>query len=163
VEARRQRTDASALHGAAQRRQRKPRAAVFHRRVLAVDRHVRDAQVVVDRRLARIDGVELRGAVVRRAGPLRALVRLVGRRRGDQRGRALRQRLGQRRERHVIEMRPAVRIAVTEREVPVTRALQVRDRRVLVGRETEVHVRVGIHRAIVMQLAFTPHSVERRG
>ena len=87
------------------------------------------------RGVAGIDRVELGGGVVERARPLVALVGLVGRRRGDQRQRAVLQRLLQRRERRVDVVRPAIGIVVAQREVIVARAPHVVDRRVVLGRE----------------------------
>ncbi len=138
VEARGQRADAPGNGRAPQRRQREPRAAVFHRRVLAVDRHVRDAQVVVRRGVARVHAIELRRRVVRRARALVALVRLVRRGGGDQRNACSRERHAQGHEGHVRVVRPFVRCAVAERRVVRARALQVRNRRVVRRCETEV-------------------------
>ena len=67
VKARRNRADAPARGRAPQLRQREPGAGVLGRGVLAVDPHMRDAQIVVLRRVAGVDLVELRRRVVRRA------------------------------------------------------------------------------------------------
>ncbi len=128
VEAFRQRADPSAPRRLAQERQREPRAAVLHAGVHAVDLHVGDAHVVVDRAVARVHAVELHRGVVRRAGALRPLARLVRRRGGDQRNGGARERPRQPMERDVVVMRPAIGIAVAQREVPVARALHVGDR-----------------------------------
>src|SRR5262249_52284488 len=76
VEARGHAPDAPALRGAAQRGEREVGAGVLGAGVLAVDGDVGDAQVVVARGVAGVDGVELGRGVVGRAGALVALARL---------------------------------------------------------------------------------------
>ena len=88
-------------------------------------------------RVAGKDRVELGRRVVDRARPLVALVGLIGRRGGDQRQRAVLQRLLERRERRIDIVRPAIGIVVAQREVVVARAPHVVDRRVVLGREID--------------------------
>ena len=133
VETRRQRADPARRGGAPQRRQREPGAGVLGRRVLAIDRHVRDAQVVIVARVARVDAEEFRARVVRRAGTLIALVRLVRRRGRDERDAARRERAREAMERHLGVMRPFVRRAVAERLVVRADAFEIPDRQVVRG------------------------------
>ncbi len=137
VEARRDRFDAPSLRRPPQRGQGEIGADVFAGRVLAVDRDMRDAQVVVQRRVRGIDVEELGGGVVAARG-LIALVRLIGRRRGDDRDAALPQRLSERMERRLRVMRPAIRRAIPQGGIVSARALDIGDRRILLGSETEV-------------------------
>ena len=104
--------DAARRSSGAKCRQRKPAAAVLHVRVFAVDRHVRDAQVMVLRGVARVDRIKLGPGVVSRTGALVALVGLERRRGGDQCNAGLGQRFGQGLERRVGVVRPAVEEAV---------------------------------------------------
>ncbi|MPM69820.1 hypothetical protein SDC9_116768 [bioreactor metagenome] len=82
--------DAPLLHKTAHQRQRKPAIAVLHRGVLAVDAHMRNAHIVIDAGVARVRLVELGRRVVRCARPLRPLVGLERRGRGQQHHRAFR-------------------------------------------------------------------------
>ena len=76
VEARRNGTDAAFGRASAQLRKREVSGRVLRGRVLAVDGDMRDAKVMVLRRIAGVDGVELRFRVVGRAGSLVARARL---------------------------------------------------------------------------------------
>ena len=97
----------------------------------AVVAEVRDAQVRrgIDRQ--RVHLVELRRRVVGSARPLIAGLGSHRRRRRHQRETRLGERTAKRRERNVVVVRPAVRIAVAEREVVRARALDVGDRQVV--------------------------------
>lgn len=74
VKAWRELAHASTLRCAAQGGQRKPAVAVGRRGVVAVIAYVRDAQVVIERGIARIDREELGAGVIGRARSLVALV-----------------------------------------------------------------------------------------
>src|SRR6185295_9651443 len=87
--------------------------------------------VVVQRRIARVHGIELRFRVVGRAGTLVARTRHKGRRRGDQRDTATGQRAAQRVERYVGVVSPLVRCPVPQRLVVLPYPRQVGDRRVV--------------------------------
>src|SRR6185369_2870264 len=93
---------------------------------------------------ARIDGVELGRRVIGRACRSRPLVRTRRRGGGDDGGGALRKRLGQRAKRHLRVVRPAIRIAVAQGEVPVVRSLDVGNRAVVIGGEAEQGVELGL-------------------
>ena len=121
-------------------RQRKPGAAVGRRGVLAVVADMRDAQIVLLRRVAVIDLVEFGAAIIRRARTLIALGRIIGRGRGDDGHARLRQRLFQRLERRVDIMRPAIGRGVADRGVVVAGPLHVGDRGIVVGRKAELVV-----------------------
>ena len=108
---------------ASHHRQREPAAGVFHARMLAVDGDMGDADIVVARRVAGIEGIELGRRVVRRARPLVALVRLKGRGGGDERYPRFCHRLAERREGRVLMMRPLVGIGIAKREIIGARAL----------------------------------------
>jgi hypothetical protein len=150
VEARRDPADPAGRLGAAQGGKRKPGAGVLGGRVLAVDRDVRDAQVViVVARVAGIDGEEFRAGVVGRARPLVAPVGTEGCRGRDDRDTACGERLGERPVRHLGVMGPFVRRAVAERLVVLAHARQVVDRRIVPGREAEVAGPVRGHRPVL--------------
>src|SRR5688500_3602359 len=96
--------------------QREPGVWITCGGVRAVVCDVRDAQIGYGIGRARVDRVELRGGVEWCARSLVAGVRLVWRGGCDKRQLRLIQWLGQRREWHIVEARPPVRVAVAERE-----------------------------------------------
>src|SRR5262249_31305886 len=104
-------------------------------------------------------------AVIGGARSLVALARLVGRRGGDEADAALRQRLGQRRERHHGVMRPAVGVAVAEREVIVARPLYVGHRNIVLGGKAEtVGAAVLVHCSTPLQeQRLSPYGGHRLG
>ena len=148
VHMRREPADQTAGSRVAQRRQRKPGAGIFLRRVIAIDADMRDTRVVIFRRIERIDDIEFRCRIVRRARPLVALVGLIERRRGDQRHLGLTERLFQRREGHVVVVRPLVGRAIAKAHVVVTNALAIPDGLGMVGREAEILVGRDAHGAV---------------
>ena len=135
VKARCQRADASHGRRPAQRGEREVAADVVGPRVPAVDRDMGDAQVVVLRGVARVDGVELGAGVVRRAGALVAAVGSIRRGGGDEGDAAFGQRPGQGLERHFGVMRPGIGRAIAQRLVPVARAAHIGDRHIVLGGE----------------------------
>ena len=143
--------------GAQQGRQREPRAAVFGGGVGAVVADMRDSQVVRLRRVAGVDLVELRPAVVGRAGPLVALVGPIGCGGGDNGHARAGERLAQRRERRLDVMRPAIGRGVADRRVVLAGALHVGDRRVVVRREAEEGVEVAVH-GVITSFAGCDHG-----
>src|SRR5215469_18682203 len=97
-----------------------------------------DPQIVVERSIARINPIKFRGCVVRRAGTLITLSRLVGSRSCDQCDAALGERLFQRLKRHLGIMCPAIERAVAECLIIFADAMHVGDRCVVFGGESEV-------------------------
>ena len=159
VKARRHRPDAPARGGAPQFGQGKIGAGIFGRGVLAVDRDMRDAQVVVAVGIAGIDRVEFCRGVVGRARTLVALVGLVWRRGRDDRDAALAERLSQRLERHLDIVRPFIRRAVAERRIVVADPLHIRDRHVVIDGKSEPLRRPGhLFRTL---LRHVPHTYVR--
>jgi hypothetical protein len=83
MEACRQRRDVAPGRASPQLLQRKVGRRIRRARVLPIDRDVRDAQIVILRGIARIDGEELGGPIVGRTRSLIALAGLERRRGGD--------------------------------------------------------------------------------
>ena len=144
-EARRDLADAAARLRLDQLRQREPGAGILGLGVDAVVADVRDAQVVLLRRVALIDLVEFRAAVVLRAGTLIALGGVIWRGRGDESYARLRERLLQRLERGFEVVGPAIGRRVADRRVVVARALHVGNRRVVVRSKAELSVDIVGH------------------
>jgi hypothetical protein len=100
---------------AAQQRQREPGSGVLHAGVLSVDRDMGDADVVIDRGVAGIDGVELGGGVIGAPPGLAAPCRDVGGCGCHQRDPGTLKRLAQRLKRNRVVLRPNIRRLVSER------------------------------------------------
>src|SRR5262249_6518640 len=134
---------------------RKISPRVFSACVRAVNRDVRDPQIMIDGGIARIDREELRRRIVRSARPLVALARLEWRRRRDEGEPALRQRLRQRVKRHVRIARPSVGRLIAQRLVIAANSLQILDRRVVRGSKAELATILahGPHRAAVTRIS----------
>jgi hypothetical protein len=147
VEARRERADAPRRRRPAQRAQGEIGPLVRTRRVLAVDRDMRDAQVGIAVGRARIDGEELDGGVVG-GRVLLAFARLERSRRGDERHPRLGQRLAQRLERDLRVVRPFIGRAIAQGLIVGAGPLDIADRRLMGGSEAEVAAKIG-HAALL--------------
>ena len=130
-------THPAALDRGAQLGKREIGAPVLGRGVRAIDRDVGDAQIVIPGRIARIDGIELRGRIVGRPWTLIACGWLVRSGRRDDRQAAVRERLAQRLKRYLRVMGPFVGSPKSEREVVLPRPLHVRDRHVVNGSKSD--------------------------
>src|ERR1700730_4866545 len=106
---------------------------------------MRDAQIVLLRRLAVIDLVELGTTVIRSTRALIALRRIVRGGGGDDRHARLRQGLFQRLERCIEIVRPAIRRRVADRGVVVAGPLHVGDRRIVIRRKAKLVIERAWH------------------
>src|SRR5258706_13573934 len=125
VESPRKRADSPSSRSGAKCLERKPAAAILHTRVHAINGDMRDPEVMLKRRLAAVNRVELCRGVVRRTGPLRPLVRLIASASRDERNAAFSEWCPERRERHLQVVRPLVHIGVTQCLVPAAGAFHV--------------------------------------
>ena len=129
VKAWRHRSNQACGCGAPQCRQREPAVGII-RELPAVDAHVRDAQIVVHRGVARIGFVEFGCGVVRRLAillPFAGIERSCG---GEQCHPTLGQRFAQPRERHILKGCIAVVIVRAEGVVPGMGTVDVANRHI---------------------------------
>src|SRR5207302_1198103 len=122
-------------------------AAVGGAGVLAVVADMRDAKIVLARRVAVIDLVELRAAIIRCARALVALGRIIRRGRGDDGHARLRKLLLQRLERRLGVVRPTIRRGVADRRVIIAGTLHIGDGGIVFGRKAEFVVAQSGHGA----------------
>jgi hypothetical protein len=138
-------------------RQRQPRAGIFGGGVEPVDANMGDAEVRLGVDRQRENPVEFGRRVIGGARALIALVRLIGRRRGDDGDAGAAEGLLQGREGDIDELRPAIGLREAQRLIIGAGALHIRDIGVM-GRG-EAHLAVerigqgvvgeGAHRCVV--------------